>query len=98
MMNQPTRKLAVDVCELAFAMQQHDPYGEIAHFLDLESGQVVMTTGEARRLLEEVYEEYGDPETGELDLPAILPQLDIHDWQKETLLEADQSAGYWTKI
>jgi hypothetical protein len=71
---------------------------ETSYFLDLETGEVVMTTEEERHLLDDIYEQYGDPETGEVNWSTVLPQLDIPDWQKETLIVADRvEAGYGTR-
>jgi hypothetical protein len=88
-MNQPKRKLKINMIDLESAFEHQDPLMETSHFLDLETGEVVMTTREERRLLEDIYEQYGDSETGEVDWPTILPKLDIPDWQKETLPVAD---------
>lgn len=97
-MNQPKRKLKINMMDLQDAFEQHDYLLETTYFLDLETGEVVMTRSEERDLLEEVYQQYRDPETGELDLPTILPELDISDWQKDFLLEVDRvEAGYGTR-
>jgi hypothetical protein len=97
-MDQPKRKLKINMIDLESAFEHHDPLMETSYFLDLETGEVVMITGEERRLLEEIYEQYGDPETGEVDWPTILPQMEIPDWQKVTLPMADQvEAGYGTR-
>ena len=97
-MNQPKRKLKVNMMDLESAFEHHDPLMETSYFLDLETGEVAMTTREERRLLEDIYEQYGDPETGEVDWPTILPELDIPDWQKETLAVTDRvEAGYGTR-
>jgi hypothetical protein len=94
-MNQPKRKLKINMIDLESAFEHQDPLMETAYFLDLETGEVVMTTGEERRLLEDIYEQYSDPETGEVDWPTILPQLDIPDWQKENLPVVDRAeAGF----
>ena len=82
-MNQPKRKLKFNMMDLESAFEHHDPLMETSYFLDLETGEVAMTTREERRLLEDIYEQYGDPETGEVDWPTILPELDIPDWQKK---------------
>jgi hypothetical protein len=97
-MNQPKRKLKINIIDLESAFEHHDPMMEFSYYLDLETGEVVMTTGEERRLLEDIYEQYGDPESGEVDWSTILPQLDIPEWRKGTLAEADQvEAGYGTR-
>lgn len=89
-MSQLKRKLTINMIDLESAFEHRDPVMEISYFLDLETGEVVMTTGENRRLLENIHDQHGDPETGAVDWPAILPGLDIPDWQKETLPVADQ--------
>jgi hypothetical protein len=97
-MNQAKRKLKIDLVDLESAFEHHDFSMEMDYFLDLETGEVVLVTGEARRLLEDVYEEYADPDTGEVDWPTILPDLDIPEWQKETLPVADGvEAGFGTR-
>lgn len=97
-MNQPKRQLKITLADLETAFENHDALLEISYFLDLETGEVVMTTGEERDLLEEIYEKYRDPETNTVDWTKILPQLDIPDWQKETLPNADRiEAGYGTR-
>lgn len=89
-MNQPKRKLKINMIDLESAFEHQDPLMETAYFLDLKTGEVVMTTGEERRLLEDIYEQYG-----EVDWPTILPQLDIPDWQKENLPVVDRvEAGF----
>jgi hypothetical protein len=97
-MNQQKRKLKINMIDLESAFEHHEDLLEIAYFLDLETGNIVMTTGEERGLLEDIYEQYSTSETGEVDWPTILPQLDIPDWQKETLPLADQvESGYGTR-
>lgn len=97
-MNQAKRKLKINLMDLESAFEHRDFSMEMDYFLDLETGEVVLVTGEQRWLLEEVYEEYADPETGEVDWPTILPELDIPDWQKETLpLADDVEAGFGTR-
>jgi hypothetical protein len=78
----PRRKLKVDLPELEFAIDQHDP--EISYFLDLETGQVVPLSANTRYELESMLEEYGGEET---DLPSLIAELDVQDWEKDTLLE-----------
>ncbi len=97
-MNQPKRKLKINLIDLESAFEHHDELMEISYFLDLETGEVVMTTEEERRLLDDIYEEYSDPVTGEVNWPTILSQLDIPDWQKDTLPLADKvEAGFGTR-
>jgi hypothetical protein len=48
-----------------------------------------MITDETRWELERIYEEH-DPEEQPFDLAEILQQRDLPEWQRQTLLEADQ--------
>jgi hypothetical protein len=89
-MEEKKRKLNIDLTELDFAIQQNDPLGEILYFLDVETGQVFMSTGEERRLVADVHEQYGDPETGVVDWEDVLPDLDVPDWQKPNLPVVDR--------
>ena len=54
-MNQAKRKLKIDLMDLESAFEHHDFSMEMDYFLDLETGEVVLVTGEERRLLEDVY-------------------------------------------
>jgi predicted nucleotidyltransferase len=68
-----------------------DASGMADHYLDLETGQVIMITDETRWELEEIYQEFYDPETKEpVDLAEVLRQSDLPDWRKEALLEAER--------
>jgi hypothetical protein len=97
-MNQPKRKLKINLIDLESAFEHQGDPVEISYFLDLETGEVVMITGEERDLLEEINEKYADAETHEVDWDRILPELDIPDWQKETLPGAAQvEADYGTR-
>lgn len=86
---EPTMKrLAVDWQELTFAFD-HSPM-EGNYYLDKESGEVLLVTDEARRQLEALYDEHFDPDASEeFDVEAALTEADdLHDWQKEQVLEA----------
>ena len=82
------KRLAVEWQELAFAFD-HSPM-EGSYYLDKETGEVLLVTDEARRQLEALYDEHFDPEAPEaFDVEAALAERDnLHDWQKEQLLEA----------
>lgn len=51
------RQLRVDLAELVFAMDSGS--AELHHYLDLETGEVVVVADETRRELERIYEEEG---------------------------------------
>jgi len=94
------RKLEVDLGELAIALDSGSH--ELYHYLDLETGRVVMVTDETKRDLEEIYNQIYDDETGKrtVSLEAHLQgRDDLRDWMKEMLLEADQiEQGYGTRF
>ena len=97
-MQGPKRKLKIKMSDLESAFEHRDPMMEIEYYLDLETGEVLMITGEDNRLLKEVYENYADPETGEVNWPAANEGLNIRDWQKTAMEEADRvSAGLDTR-
>lgn len=81
------RKIRVDLSELMYAFE--DVSWEMSRYLDLETGQVVMITDETRWELGRIYEGH-DPEEQPFDLAEILQQRDLPEWQRQTLLEADQ--------
>ena len=89
-MNQPRRKLKINMMDLELAFESRDDLFDYDYFLDLETGEVIMTTGEEDHLLKKIYELYADPETSEVDWPTALAQLDIPEWQKEPLMVADR--------
>ncbi len=93
------RKVKVNLDELsaAFEIQMM----EISNYLDLETGEVVMVTDEARRELEEIYDEIYDKEGNRvISLEAYLQKRDdLHDWFKQSLLETDRvEMGYGTRF
>ncbi|MFC1910296.1 UPF0158 family protein [Chloroflexota bacterium] len=84
------RKLKIDFSELAYAME--DSAVEHSYYLDLETGRTLMVADETRRQLEEIYEQSPDAEMGEgdFDLESSLKELDLPDWQKDVLREANE--------
>lgn len=93
-----TRRLAVDLGELELALQT-DSY-ELRHYLDLDTGEIVLVMSEFASELERIYEEIYD-EDGEraVSLEAYLEEEWAgYDWQKEMILLADQvQQGYHTR-
>jgi hypothetical protein len=85
--NQAKRSLKVNMVDLVSAFDTSS--FEVSNYLGLETGEVVMTTAEVRDQLEEIHETYGDPESGAVDWPKVLPELDLADWEKESIQEAD---------
>ncbi len=86
------RKLKIDIDELISAMDDAS-YGH-DYYLDVETGRILLVTDETRSQLEEIYEAAPDEESdGDFDLESSLEQLDLPDWQKDALREADEVEG-----
>jgi hypothetical protein len=79
------KQLTIDWLELELAFD-NSSY-EAHYYLDKETGEIYQVTDETRRELESVYEEYDDAD--DLDLRAVLAEMDMQDWMRETLLIAD---------
>ena len=96
---QPRRKLKVDLAELEFAFENGS--GEMAHYLDLETGQVIAIADEIRRELDALYEAAWDDEAQDVSPTALANALqgrDVPEWHQEALREAEQvEAGYGTR-
>lgn len=83
------RKLRVDMAELDAALQT-DSY-EMRHYLDLETGRIVMITDEMSRKLERIYDEIYDEEgTRAVTLEEYLEGRGDPEWQRQMLLDADR--------
>ncbi|MBN1812076.1 MAG: hypothetical protein JXA14_09600 [Anaerolineae bacterium] len=83
------RKVKVNLDELSAAFEIK--MMEADNYLDLETGEVVMVTDEARSDLEEIYDEIYD-EDGNRLVPLVnyLQQRDdFQDWYKDMLVTAD---------
>jgi len=84
------RRLRVDLSELEVAFD--DASWKRSYYLDLETGKVLMVTDEIRQELEQVYEEAipGERTDEEVDVTPILDRLELPEWEKEALREANQ--------
>lgn len=95
MMEDPKRKLKIDLDELALAFDSS--FGETYHYLDRETGEVILVTDDSRFQLEEVWDQVGE----DADLDAVLAaieKLDIPDWDKEFMRDAALvEAGFGTR-
>ena len=83
-MNQAKRSIKVSVAEIAEAIDNSSM--EARHYLDLETGKIILITEDDTFLLNEVTREHGDPTTGKVDWASVLPKLDLDDYEKENLL------------
>jgi hypothetical protein len=95
---QGRRKLKVDLEELMFAFESG--FGEMRHFLNLETGEVVPVTDETFATLETIYQAMGSDKAASVDLAGWLARRgDLPGWQREALLEADQvEAGFGARF
>jgi len=93
----PKRKLSVNLSELESAFESS--FETMSHYLDLETGQIVMITEDIHWRLEEIYKEMQGQEGDEpIDFATALEQCDVPDWEKDMLQEADQiEVGYGTR-
>ena len=81
------KQLRIELDDLAFALENSS--WETNHYLDLETGQVVMVDTDTWRQLEDIYGEAYDPASDQsFDLAEVLEQLDLPEWQRQVLLEA----------
>ena len=88
------KKVTIDWGELELAFDNSS--WEMDYYLDTETGRTFMVMDESRRYLEEIYEEYFDPDNSEaVDLEAALAESDLPDWQKEAVREADLVERYY---
>lgn len=82
------KQLAIDWGDLALAFDSS--LGQMSHYLDMETGQVLVVTDEARRAMEQIYEAQYDPDNPDaFDLELALSQSDFHSWQKDEVRTAD---------
>ena len=91
------KKLPIDVSELFMALENAE--WMFNYYLDTETGQVFIITSETRGQLGELYEETYElnPESPP-DLASFLEDSDLHEWQKDALLEADRiESGYGSR-
>ncbi len=83
-----TRKLKVDLEELAFALNNHS--WENPYFLDLETGAIVLVNEETNGELQDVYEELGEAANDPESVRAAIDERNIPDWEKDVVWQAHQ--------
>jgi hypothetical protein len=83
------RQLKIDLSSVELAMT--NAYIEHNYYLDLEMGDTILVTDEIRRELERIYEENTDEDVDDVfDIEPFIGRLDIPDWEKEFLRDADR--------
>ena len=87
------RRLKIDLYDLEAAFDSS--FGEVRHYLDTQTGEVLMVQDDSRRMLENLLEEIGP----EADLKDALRDSDLPQWQKRALAEAQRvEEGYGTLV
>jgi hypothetical protein len=82
------QQLKVDLGELAFAFESG--FHELSNYLDLETGEIVVVTDDARGHLEAIYEAMNGEEGEELPgMATLLAEWGLPDWQRQAVLQAD---------
>ena len=76
------RRLKINLIELEGAFETSSP--EMHHYLDMETGEVLMVMDDSRQALERLREE-ADPEAS---LKELLRDSKLPDWQKQAIAEA----------
>jgi hypothetical protein len=88
------RKLKVDLAELVDAFEFGSEFGEMYHYLDLETGDVVLITDDISFTLRQVYEESGADSTMPMEaFDALLMQHEELSLERSALLAAHEIEG-----
>jgi hypothetical protein len=85
----PLRELSIDIVDLEAAFQNFSD--EIGYYLDIETGNVVLVTDDARRELDAILSEISAGPNGEIEMEAIetaVENSESADWIAEMVLEA----------
>lgn len=91
------RHLKIDMSELELAFE--GGYETISYYLDLETGEAIAVTEEARGILEAIYESYYDEQTQIVDWERAFDEEHIPNWQSEMVNDADRvETGYGVTI
>jgi hypothetical protein len=80
------RRLKVDLRDLAETLEMNLP--ETSHYLDLDTGEIIMVQDESSRAVETIYEEIDSDDPAAF--AAELGRRDMPQWEKDALLDADR--------
>ena len=87
------RRLKINLNDLEAGFERNSP--EMHHYLDTETGEVLMVTDDSSRELERLREEAGPKDK----LEDLLCKSEQPDWQKQALAEASRvEEGYGTRV
>ncbi len=94
------RRLPIDLDELAFALHESDQLGTTRHYLDLDTGEIVMITDDMRAEAERISEGIPvDTADYEAAFEEALASSDRADWMKDSIrLVETVEAGYGTRF
>ena len=76
-MDQPLRKLPIDLSELEGAFTTSGNQDYLHFYLDLETGAVILITEDDLAMVEDFFVQYIDPQTGEVNLDVALDDPDV---------------------
>lgn len=91
------RQLNIDMSELELAFE--GGCDTISYYLDLETGEVIIITEEARGILESIYQSYCDEQSQTVDWETAFKSKNVPDWQRDLIHDVDRvEAGFGDTI
>jgi hypothetical protein len=78
----------IDISELEIAVESG--FEMISYYLDLDTGEVISVSEEARGILETIYESYYDEQTKIVDWERAFENERVPDWQRDLVQDADR--------
>jgi hypothetical protein len=82
------RHLNIDMPELELAFEVG--FEMISYYLDLDTGEVISVSEEARNVLDTIYESYYDEQTQIVDWESAFESERVPDWQRDLVQNADR--------
>ncbi len=94
------RRLPINLDELAYALHESDQFGTTRHYLDLDTGEIVMITDEMRTEAERISEGIPvDADDYGAAFEEALANSNRPDWMKDSIRLAETvEAGYGTRF
>jgi hypothetical protein len=82
------RQLNIDMSELELAFE--GGYETISYYLDLETGEVITVSEEARGILETIYESYYNKKAQSDDWESAFESEKVPNWQRDLVQNTDR--------
>jgi hypothetical protein len=82
------RHLKIDISELELAFA--GVFEMISYYLDLDTGEVISVSQEARNVLDTIYGSYYDEQSQIVDWESAFENERVPDWQRELVHDADR--------